>query len=83
MQNICKDCKYYLSLDVFNGLCKKTKKDIAPDDTEKSCYEKQQMCKFCKKFTFSQTNESLGNCMELVIAYPDMIAKTCRDFIWK
>ena len=82
MQKICKDCRYYLSIDVFKGMCKKSKEDIKPDDIYEDCFEKQQMCKFCKNFTQSQTNENLGKCMDSVIAYPDMTAKTCKNFIW-
>jgi hypothetical protein len=83
MQNICKDCKYYLPIDVFKGMCKKTKKDANPDDTQEGCFEKQQMCKFCKNFKLSNANENLGKCMNKTIAYPSMTAKTCRNFIWK
>ena len=83
MQKICKDCKYYLSVDVFKGICKISKKDIKPDEIQEGCFDKQQMCKFCNKFTASQTNENLGKCMDSVIAYPDMTAKTCSDFAWK
>jgi len=79
----CKDCLYYLPIDVFNGLCKKLKKNILPDQIEKSCFEKNKKCKYCKNFTLSKDDDQLGTCMGTIFAYPDMIAQKCVDFSQK
>ncbi len=83
MKNLCKDCKYYLGVDVFKGICKKTKKEIIADNTDEKCYEPNKMCKFCSNFTYTEGKEHLGTCMEKTIAYPDMIAVTCRNYFSK
>jgi hypothetical protein len=67
----------------LEGCVKNPKEGIQPDDMDKNCFEKQRMCRFCNKFAHSQIDKNLGKCMNKVIAYPDMIAKTCRDFTWK
>jgi hypothetical protein len=79
----CKDCLYYLPVDVFKGICKKTKKNILPDQVEKSCFVKNKMCKFCKRFTVSDDDKQLGKCMDKALAYPDMNAGKCKDYIEK
>ena len=78
--NTCTDCKYYLPVDVFKGLCKLMKKDITPDDMFCDIAEKLAKCKFCTKYTAEK--EFLGKCMSTVLAYPDMVASKCADFEW-
>lgn len=74
------DCKYYIAIDVFKGICKRDKKKINAD--EKACENFAQIakCKFC--INFSPAGEHLGLCMNKTEAYPDMIAKTCKNFEW-
>ena len=76
----CKDCLYYLPVDVFKGICKKTKKNIEPEQVEESCYTANKKCKFCTNFTLSKEDDQLGTCMDKTFAYPDMIAQKCKDF---
>lgn len=78
----CRDCKFYLAVDVFKGLCKKTKDKITPDTKVPECFEKQPKCKFCSNFELSKNNNYLGRCCSKVDAYPDMIATTCELFKW-
>ncbi|MCF8228510.1 MAG: 4-hydroxyphenylacetate decarboxylase small subunit [Bacteroidales bacterium] len=72
------DCKYYLSLDVFKGICKRDKSNILADDPACEHFEKAQKCKHCKNF--SSNGEDLGYCMNLYDAYPEMNALSCNDF---
>jgi len=80
MNLTCKDCKFYLPVDVFKGICKLTKNKINPDDAICDQVEKIAKCKFCSKFT--PEHEYLGKCMDTTLAYPDMIASKCADFEW-
>ena len=80
MENTCKDCKYYLPVDVFKGLCKLEKKSILPDDISCSKQERMQKCKHCANYT--PEKEYLGKCSGYPIAYPDMNASKCLDFKW-
>lgn len=76
----CTDCKYYLPVDVFKGICKLSKGDIRPDDNFCEKGERIPKCKFCAKY--SSEKEFLGKCMSVTLAYPDMIAAKCADFEW-
>lgn len=83
MEYTCKDCRYYLGVDVFKGICKLTKEAISPDKEATSNFEKIQKCKFCSNFTSSESNKFLGKCMKTTDAYPDMTATTCEFFRWE
>ncbi len=76
----CLDCKFYLPVDVFRGICKLTKEKTGPDD--QACEQAEQIakCKFCSNY--SSEKDYLGKCMDTVLAYPDMIASKCADFQW-
>ena len=74
------DCKYYLATDVFKGICKRTGENIQADDRACDDFEKIPKCKFCKHYT--STQENLGLCMGKAIAYPEMRASTCKEFLW-
>ncbi len=76
----CKDCKLYLPVDVFRGLCKLNKDKIGPDDPGCDKAEKVPKCRFCANYTGEK--EFLGKCMGTILAYPDMIASKCADFQW-
>lgn len=82
MNNTCKDCKYYLPVDVFKGICKISKDKILPDDKASAKFEKEMKCKFCKNYSSSKENEYLGKCLCEFDAYPDMNAKSCKEFAW-
>ena len=82
MKFTCKDCKYYLAVDVFKGICKITKNNIKPETEECGKFAKNPKCKFCVNFTESKDNEYLGKCHEKIDAYPDMNSKNCKDFAW-
>ena len=76
----CRDCKFYLSVDVFRGLCKLSKEKIFPDDAFCKDAEKLSKCKFCLNYTAEK--EHLGTCKGSLLAYPDMVAAKCTDFEW-
>jgi hypothetical protein len=76
----CRDCRFYLPVDVFQGLCKLEKTEILPDDASCSRFEAIPKCGFCVKY--SSERENLGKCMGKHLAYPDMIASKCADFEW-
>lgn len=78
--NTCTDCKFYLPVDVFKGICKLKKNDILPDDSFCEKAERVAKCKFCNKYTAGK--EFLGKCMLTTLAYPDMNASSCVDFEW-
>lgn len=75
------ECKNFLPIDVFKGICKLDKKSILADD--EACEEFSQLakCAYCTHFTASE--KGTGRCKDLHDAYPDMPAKTCKDFSWK
>ncbi|NQV19038.1 MAG: 4-hydroxyphenylacetate decarboxylase small subunit [Armatimonadetes bacterium] len=75
------DCKYYLAIDVFKGICKITKDKINADESGCSDFDKASKCKHCKHFSIKDNN--LGLCMKKTTAYPDLQAVTCKDFSWK
>jgi len=72
------DCKYYLSIDVFKGLCKRDKSNINADDPACDHFDKARKCSYCLNFT--STGDGLGSCMNKYDAYPDMNALTCNEF---
>ncbi len=76
----CKDCRYYLPVDVFRGMCKLSKDAIGPDSPLCAKVEKIAKCKFCKNY--SSEKDFLGKCMGTTLAYPDMIGSKCADFQW-
>ncbi len=78
---MCKDCKYYLPVDVFTGICKITRARINPDGEPCEKLELLPRCRYCTHFT--PEKDFLGKCMNDTLAYPDMIAAKCADFIWQ
>ena len=80
MDTTCKDCKYYLPVDVFRGMCKLSKEKISPDDPACDQADQVAKCKFCANYTAEK--DYLGKCMGTTLAYPDMIASKCADFQW-
>jgi len=81
METHCKDCRFYLPVDVFKGICKATKQSITPDDPFCSRGLRGARCKFCVHYT--PEKEYLGHCKDEHLAYPDMHATNCKDFEWK
>ncbi|MCK9202968.1 MAG: 4-hydroxyphenylacetate decarboxylase small subunit [Bacteroidales bacterium] len=81
MELSCKDCRYFLPVDVFRGICKINKEKISPDDAFCEKVEKISKCKFCQYYT-SESN-SLGKCMGHTLCYPDLVAAKCADFKWE
>jgi 4-hydroxyphenylacetate decarboxylase small subunit len=80
MENNCKDCKFYLPVDVFKGLCKLEKNSIFPDDLSCSKFECLAKCKYCSKYISEK--EHLGKCIGFDLVYPDMNASKCAAFEW-
>lgn len=77
----CKDCRYYLPVDVFKGMCKLKKENLTPDDPFCSQGERQPKCKFCANY--QHTRENLGQCMDSHFAYPEMNGQFCESFTWR
>jgi hypothetical protein len=80
MDLTCKDCRYFLPVDVFSGICKMDKKKISHDLAACEKVEKVAKCKFCQNYTSDR--EFLGKCMGSTLAYPDMNGSKCADFKW-
>jgi hypothetical protein len=76
----CKDCKFYLPVDVFRGICKLSKEHVGPDGPLCDKMEKIAKCRFCANYSVEK--DYLGKCMGITLAYPDMIASKCADFKW-
>jgi len=74
------DCKYYLPIDAFKGICKRDKNNINADDVSCEYFEKAQKCEYCSNFEL--ISEGMGKCKEKYDAYPKMNASTCSDFRW-
>ncbi len=72
------DCSFYLAVDVFKGICKRTKERILADDASCKQFKQVPKCKWCQHFT--ATDDQLGICMGQATAYPEMRALTCLDF---
>ena len=80
MEITCKDCRYFLPVDVFHGMCKLSKEKISPDDGCCDKMERIAKCKFCAIYTSEK--DYLGKCKGTILAFPDMIASKCADFQW-
>jgi len=80
MEYCCKDCRFYLPVDVFQGLCKIEKTTISPDDLSCKKFERQSKCKFCAHYVVEK--DFLGRCMGITLASPDLNASKCADFTW-
>jgi 4-hydroxyphenylacetate decarboxylase small subunit len=80
MENTCKDCRFYLPVDVFKGICKQDKRSITPDDPECTVFDRLPKCKFCTAYI--PEKDFLGKCKHASLAYPDMNASKCATFEW-
>jgi len=72
------DCRYYLTIDVFKGLCKRDAHRVLADDLACENYENARKCKHCLNFTLTTTD--MGLCMSIYDAYPEMNAMTCDEY---
>jgi len=80
MSDSCLDCRFYLPVDVFRGICKRSKEEVMPDDAFCDHAERLPKCKFCAHFT--PEKDFLGKCMNGILAWPDLNAAKCADFKW-
>ncbi|MCK4544302.1 4-hydroxyphenylacetate decarboxylase small subunit [candidate division WOR-3 bacterium] len=80
-KNKCQDCEKYLAIDVFKGLCSLNKEMKMADKEICNDFKPVKKCKFCKHYTSKE--EFLGMCMDKTLAYPDLLAKTCKNFKWR
>jgi hypothetical protein len=76
----CKDCRFFLPVDVFKGLCKISKEPVAQESESCTEFDRIPKCRYCRHFT--PEKDHLGKCREKVLAYPDMIAVNCTGFEW-
>ncbi|MCK6556007.1 4-hydroxyphenylacetate decarboxylase small subunit [Candidatus Binatia bacterium] len=79
MDLTCNDCRFYLPVDVFKGLCKKSRERVDPETAECKTFEKRHKCKFCSRYTSSEA--FVGTCsVGGVPTYPDLNGTYCGDF---
>jgi 4-hydroxyphenylacetate decarboxylase small subunit len=76
----CQDCRFFLPVDVFRGLCKLTKTELNPDDASCKKFECLPKCKFCSHYSIEK--DFLGKCKKTVLTSPDLNASKCTDFKW-
>ena len=74
------DCKYYLAVDAFKGICKLDKLNYLADDKACDDFEKAKKCMNCSNFT--ETSDNMGVCSQKYDAYDQMNAITCTEFQW-
>ena len=78
-----RDVLNYSPIDVIKGIDLMTKEIVMADDPAPAGYKIKPKCKFCNNFLADDKNISLGTCKASKInfmAYPDMIAITCKDY---
>lgn len=81
MDLTCNDCQYYLPVDAFKGLCKRSKDHVVPETAECKTFEKRHKCKCCSHFTLSQDCAFLGTCSAGgVPTFPDLNGTYCHDY---
>ena len=76
----CYDCRFYLPVDAFKGICKHDKSQILPELLACEEFQRMAKCKFCENY-FSR-EEFLGMCSMQTITYPDLAAAGCKSFVW-
>ena len=81
MKKVCNDCRFYLAVDVFKGICKVSKDRILPEDNACKEFDQTAKCKFCQNY--AKVKEDIGTCKDKTNAYPEMLALTCLDFTRK
>jgi 4-hydroxyphenylacetate decarboxylase small subunit len=74
------DCDRFATVDVFKGLCRLHKEMKLADEACCKKFRPVKKCKFCAHYVPS--DKYLGTCMGVTDVYPDLIAKTCKDFKW-
>jgi 4-hydroxyphenylacetate decarboxylase small subunit len=80
MKKCHKDCRYYLAVDVFKGICKLDRTNVNADDVSCEKFEQIPQCQYCKHY--KPQDKHTGICMDKADAFPEMIALTCEDFKW-
>jgi len=75
------DCVNYIPVDASKGLCHADKSLKPADDCACDKFTRLPKCRYCGNY--ASTDEFLGKCKDTHAAYPDMTAKTCKDFKWK
>ena len=76
---ICQDCRFYIPIDVFKGMCMHDKKSINADDAACERFQKVEKCKYC--LSYIPESDTIGRCGQH-LAYPEMNATTCLSFAW-
>lgn len=72
----------YIPVDVAKGIDRTTGKRVNADDADPN-YERMPKCMHCKNFTVNEAKIGLGTCHmgdKTFIAYPDMVAVTCKCY---
>lgn len=80
MEKCHKDCRYYLAVDVFKGLCKRDKANVNADDQACEHFGQIEQCRYC--IHYKPQDENIGTCMDKMDAFPEMTAVTCEEFKW-
>lgn len=74
------DCRHYLAVDVFGGLCKRTREVINADEAGCDRAEYAPRCRHCQHY--AEIALHLGKCKGEAATYPDLSAITCKQFVW-
>ena len=75
------DCREYIPVDVFRGMCRVKQDDMIPDAEACELFFPVKKCRFCT--SYAEPEGGPGTCGGKTPAYPDMIAKTCENFEWE
>lgn len=80
-----KDCRNLAPVDVFKGICHRTKQLIPLDGEACQEFVRMPRCGFCAKYE-EQGRDYEGACTaedHRPMTYPDLAAVTCKWFEWK
>ncbi len=79
------DCRNYAPVDVVKGICHVKKQVVLAGESSCETFDKLPKCSHCQHYLAGE-REYLGKCTAVAsqpMAYPDMTAVTCEDFVWK
>ncbi|HPE86732.1 MAG: 4-hydroxyphenylacetate decarboxylase small subunit [Bacteroidia bacterium] len=84
-EKIFRNSLNYIPVDVAKGIDRITGKRVNADDLDPN-YERMPKCMHCKNFRLNEEKIGLGWCHmkdKDFIAYPDMVAVTCKGYMEK
>jgi 4-hydroxyphenylacetate decarboxylase small subunit len=83
-QNLYRDSRNYVAVDVAKGIDLRTKEIVSADQIDPN-FEPMPKCKRCKHFVPHAEKIEIGVCEASMnnpkfVAYPEMVAVTCAMF---